>query len=155
VLLRSAIAATAVVLLAGCGGSGKQAASTAGSELPPGCSVEQVDAIVTGFLADPDLAPAPFFQLYAASESDQRAFRTRRRRAALTHLHARLALGERDRLLELRVFGQDINHVHISYQLTRYAPDFRRRGIHGRLARGVGTVDCAHGKVAAWVMKGP
>ena len=71
-LLRSAIAATAVVLLAGCGGSGKQAASTAGSQLPPGCSVDQVDAIVTGFLADPDLAPAPFFQLYAASESDGR-----------------------------------------------------------------------------------
>jgi hypothetical protein len=91
VLLRSAIAATAVVLLAGCGGSGKQAAPTTGSELPPGCSVDQVDAIVTAFLADPDLAPAPFFQLYAASESDQRAFRTRRRRAALTHLHARLA----------------------------------------------------------------
>jgi hypothetical protein len=155
VLLRGATAATAVVLLAGCGGSGKQAAPTTGSELPPGCSVDQVDAIVTAFLADPDLAPAPFFQLYAASESDQRAFRTRRRRAALTHLHARLAIGERDRLLELRDFGQDINHVHITYRLTRYAPDFRSRGIHGRLARGVGTVDCAHGRVAAWAMKGP
>ena len=143
------------MLLAGCGSSEKQTASTAGSQLPPGCSVDQVDAIVTGFLADPELAPAPFFQLYAASESDGRAFSTRRRGVALAHLHARLALGERDRLLSLRVFAQDINHVHITYQLTRYAPDFRNRGIHPRLARGIGTVDCAHGQVASWSMKGP
>ncbi len=154
-LLRSASAVTAVVLLAGCGGSGKQAASTAGSQLPPGCGVDQVDAIVTGFLTDPELAPAPFFQLYASSESDGRTFRTRQRGRALAHLQARFALGERDRLLSLRVFGQDINHVQITYQLTRYAPDFRSRGIHSRLARGVGTVDCAHGKVASWAVKGP
>jgi hypothetical protein len=48
-----------------------------------------------------------------------------------------------------------VNHVRITFRLTRFAPDFRRRGIHGRLAQGGGTIDCAHGKVAAWAQRGP
>jgi hypothetical protein len=155
VLLRSAAAAVAVVALAGCGGSAKPAATTGASQLPPGCSAEQVDAIVTSFLARPQLAPAPFFQVYAAYDSDKRAFVSRSRARTLAHLSARKALGERDRLISLRVFTGDINHVRITFQLTRYAPDFRERGIHGRLSKGAGTVDCAHGKIAAWTMKGP
>jgi hypothetical protein len=155
VLLKGAAATAALVLLSGCGGSAKPTASTTASQLPPGCTVDEVDAIVTGFLAHPDLAPPSFFELYRASESDQRSFVSRRRAAALAHLRSRLALGERDRLISLRVFKQDINHVQITYRLTRYAPDFRDRGIHGRLAQGTGTVDCAHAKVAAWSMKGP
>ena len=52
VLLRVAVAAS-IVALAACGGSGSKDAktTTAGSELPPGCSVEDVDRIVTAFLA--------------------------------------------------------------------------------------------------------
>ena len=45
--------------------------------------------------------------------------------------------------------------MRITFSITRFAPDFRRRGIHTRLAQGGGTIDCAHGLVAAWVMKGP
>ena len=153
-MLLRAIAVLAVAALAGCGGSGTHTATT-GSTLPPGCSVDEVDAIVTAFLTHPELAPAPFFQVYAAYDSDKRSFVSRRRSPTLAHLRARLAAGERDRLISLRVFKQDINHVRITYRLTRYAPDFLARGIHGRLAQGGGTVDCAHGKVAAWAMKGP
>lgn len=154
-LLKGATAAAALVLLAGCGGSAGSTASTAASQLPPGCTVDEVDAIVSGFLAHPDLAPPPFFEVYRASESDKRVFSSRRRTVALAYLRSRLALGERDRLISLRVFKQDINHVQITFRLTRYAPDFRARGIHARLAQGTGTVDCAHAKVAAWSMKGP
>jgi hypothetical protein len=154
VLLKTIAVAAGVVALAGCGGSAKQT-TTAASKLPPGCGVEEVDAIVTAFLAKPTLAPPPFFQVYAAYESDKRSFVSHRRAAALTYLRSRLALGERDRLISLRVFEQDVNHVRVTYRLTRYAPDFLGRGIHGRLAQGGGTIDCAHGKVAAWAMKGP
>ena len=45
--------------------------------------------------------------------------------------------------------------MRITFDLTRIAPDFRERGITTRIASGAGTVDCAHGKVAAWVVKGP
>jgi hypothetical protein len=45
--------------------------------------------------------------------------------------------------------------VRVTFRITRFAPDFRRRGIHGRLVSGAGTIDCAHQKVAAWVSKGP
>ena len=155
VLIGAAGAAVVLAALAGCGSSANPPASTSASRLPPGCSVEEVDAIVTGFLARPELAPTPFFQVYSASESDQRAFVTRRRARALAQLRARLAVGERDRLISLRVFEGDINHVRITFRMTRYAPDFRARGIHGRLAQGGGAVDCAHGKIAAWTMKGP
>ena len=45
--------------------------------------------------------------------------------------------------------------LRIGFQLTRYGPDYRKRGIHQRLVKGAGTLDCAHQKVAAWVSKGP
>jgi hypothetical protein len=110
---------------------------------------------VTAFLAHPTLAPPSFFEIYAAYETDGRTFVSRKRAKALAHLRARQAAGERSRLLSLRVSPQDVNHARITFSLTRFAPDFRARGIHTRLARGGGTIDCAHGLVAAWVMKGP
>jgi hypothetical protein len=159
VLLKPAALLVAVAALAGCGGSAKETAPTttaqAVSTLPPGCSVAEVDRIVTSFLARPQLAPPTFFELYAAYDSDGRAFVSKKRAVALAHLRARAAAGERSRLLSLRVNSQDINHVRITFSITRFAPDFRARGIHTRLAQGGGTIDCAHGLVAAWVMKGP
>ncbi len=157
-LLRSAALLIAVAALTGCGGSSKDAATTTtapASTLPPGCSVSDVDRIVTSFLARPQLAPPSFFELYASYDSDGRTFVSKKRAVALAHLRARAAAGERARLLSLRVSKQDINHVRITFSITRFAPDFRSRGIHTRLAQGGGTVDCAHGLVAAWVMKGP
>jgi hypothetical protein len=151
VLLRTSAAAL-LLALAGCGGSAKRTSTTG---LPPGCTVDEVDAIVTSFLAKPDLAPAGVFQVYAAYDSDGRRFVARNRAKALAHLRARRALGEVARLIQLRVAPQDVNHARITFRLTRFAPDFRRRGIHGRLAQGGGTIDCAHGKVAAWAQRGP
>ena len=52
-------------------------------------------------------------------------------------------------------FPVDINHVRIRFTLTRFAPDFAKRGIHMRIATGTGTLDCAHGLVAGWSQKGP
>lgn len=155
-LLRLA-AVTAVLALAGCGGGSNQAAttSTVQSDLPPGCSVAEVDRIVTDFLAHPSLAPAGQFQVYADYPSDRKRFVSRNRRTALAHLRQRLAAGERSRLIQLRVLAQDFNHARITFELTRFAPDFRARGIHTRLVQGAGTVDCAHQKIAAWVSKGP
>jgi hypothetical protein len=154
VLLKIA-AAAAVLVLAGCGGGTKAETTSAGPELPAGCTVPDVDRIVTAFLATPDLAPPSFFQVYASYENDGRAFVARQRAKALAHLRVRRLLGERDRLIQLRVSPQDVNHVRITFQITRFAPDFRQRGIHGRLSSGAGTIDCAHGKVAAWVQRGP
>jgi hypothetical protein len=151
VLLR-VCAAALLLTVAGCGGSTKRTSTT---ELPPGCTVDEADAIVTAFLSEPDLAPAGFFQVYAAYDGDGRRFVARNRTKALAHLRARRSLGEVDRLIQLRVAPQDVNHVRITFRLTRFAPDFRRRGIHGRLAQGGGTIDCAHGKVAAWAQRGP
>jgi hypothetical protein len=154
VLLRALATAALVLALAACGGGGmKQAAPQ--SDLPPGCSVEDVDAIVRDFLAHPTVAPPEMFEVYATQETDGRKFLARTPAKTLGHLRQRAALGERSRLIQLRVAPQDINHVRITFQLTRFAPDFRARGIHQRLVRGAGTIDCAHGKVAAWVTKGP
>jgi hypothetical protein len=158
VLLRSAALLAGVAALAGCGGSSKEKAPTTtaqASTLPPGCSVAEVDRIVKSFLARPQLAPPAFFELYAAYDSDGRSFVSKKRAVALAHLRIRAAAGERARLLSLRVDDQDINHVRITFSITRFAPDFRSRGIYTRLAQGGGTIDCAHGLVAAWVMKGP
>ena len=157
-LLRGRAFLVVALALAGCGGSGSTTTApttTQASSLPPGCSVDDVDRIVTSFLARPQLAPPSFFELYASYETDGRTFVAKKRAAALAHLRARVAAGERDRLLSLRVSPQDVNHVRITFSLTRFAPDFRARGLHTRLARGGGTIDCAHGLVAAWVMKGP
>ncbi len=152
-LLRIAVAAMLVLALAACGGSKKQAAPK--SDLPPGCTVPEVSKLVDDFLSRPTLAPAGSFEVYATYESDGRKFLARKRGVALAHLEQRFRLGERSRVIELRVGKQDFNHVRITFQLTRRAPDFLARGIHQRLARGGGTIDCAHQKVAAWVTKGP
>jgi hypothetical protein len=154
VLLRVAAAWTAALALVACGGA-KKAAAPRSDNLPPGCTVDEVDGIVTGFLAHPRLAPTAMFQVYATYESDGGKFVTRKRAAALVHLHARQAAGEKLRLLQLRVFPQDVNHVRITFEVTRYAPDFGLRKLHGRVASGAGTIDCAHQEVAAWVLKGP
>jgi hypothetical protein len=153
VLLRIGVGALVVLALVACGGSKKQAVPK--STLPPGCTVAQVDRVVRDFLTRPSLAPAGTFEVYATYESDGRKFIARTPAKALAQLRARLRLGEKSRLIELRVANQDFNHARITFQLTRYGPDFRKRGIYQRLVKGGGTIDCAHQKVAAWVTKGP
>jgi hypothetical protein len=160
VLLRFAAAAFVVLALAACGGNSKKQAAaapapTTTSDLPPGCTVAEVKKIVDDFLARPSFAPAGSFEVYATYESDGRTFIARKRAKALAQVEQRLRLGEKSRVIELRVGKQDFNHARITFQLTRYGPDFRDRGIHTRLAKGGGTIDCAHQKVAAWVTKGP
>lgn len=150
----TAVAAGSLVLVA-CGHAQRPAVATSASDLPPGCMVKEVDGIVTSFLVQPQLAPPEMFQVYATYESDGGRYVTRTRIAALAHARARRAAGERLRLVSLRVRPQDVNHVRITFELTRFAPDFRTRKLHGRVANGAGTIDCAHQKVAAWVVKGP
>jgi hypothetical protein len=152
VLLRIGSLVLIAAALAACG-AGKK--STTSSSLPPGCSTSEVQAIVESFLSHPSVAPRPVFRVYGAKESDGRTFQTHRRSTAVAYAKARIQLGEVDRLIQLRVSPGDINHVQITFTLTRTAPDFRSRGIHERLAKGAGTVDCAHGKIAAWAMQGP
>jgi hypothetical protein len=154
VLLRIAVTALVVLALAACGGGAKkQAAPT--SDLPPGCTVAEVSQIVDDFLAHPSLAPAGSFEVYATYESDGRKFIAHTPAKSLAHVRQRLRLGEQSRVIELRVGKQDFNHARITFQLTRHAPDYVGRGIHQRLVKGGGTIDCAHQKVAAWVTKGP
>jgi hypothetical protein len=155
VLLRIVAAALVVLALTACGGGSQKQAAAPKSDLPPGCTVAEVDQIVRTFLVRPSLAPAGRFEVYATYESDGRKFVAHKRAAALVHLRRRLRLGEKSRVIELRVGKQDFNHVRITFQLTRYAPDFLKRGIHTRLAKGGGTIDCAHQQVAAWVTQGP
>jgi hypothetical protein len=151
-LLRVAGCALCVLAVSACGGA-KNAAPK--STLPPGCTVPEVEQVVTDFLTHPSFAPAARFDVYATSESDGRKFVARTPAKALAHLRRRAQIGERSRLISLRVAEQDFNNAGITFQLTRYSPDFLRRGIHQRLLKGAGTVDCAHQKVAAWVTKGP
>ena len=152
-LLRPALAALCLLVLTACGGSKEKTATT--SDLPPGCTVPEIDRIVRDFLTHPTLAPAGSFDVYGSAESDGRKFLARNRAKALAHLRQRQRLGERSRVIELRAAEQDFNHARITFQLTRFGPDFAERGIHQRLVRGAGTIDCAHQKVAAWVSKGP
>jgi hypothetical protein len=151
VLLRIVGTAFVVLALAACGSAKKAPASG----LPPGCTIPEVTQIVDNFLARPSLAPAGSFEVYASYESDGRKFVAHTPAKALAHLRQRLREGEKSRVFELRVGKQDFNHVRITFQLTRYSPDFLKRGIHQRLVTGGGTIDCAHQKVAAWVTKGP
>jgi hypothetical protein len=155
VLLRIVAAALTVLALTACGGGSKKQAAAPKSDLPPGCTVADVDQIVRAFLLHPTVAPAGSFDVYATYESDGRKFVAHKPAAALAHIRQRVRLGEKSRVIELRVGKQDFNHVRITFQLTRYASDFRKRGIHTRLAKGGGTIDCAHQKVAAWVTQGP
>ena len=151
-LLKAALLALATLALAACGGSKSAQPTTQQSQLPPGCTAPEVQAIVNGFLASPSFAS---FAGYRSQESDGRVFQAHAAGAALAHLRARRSLGERARLLQLQVYPVDVNRVHIVFTITRTAPDFLRRGIHFRIATGTGTVDCAHGKVASWSQKGP
>jgi hypothetical protein len=156
VLLKVAALALVAVVISGCGGGTKSAAPTATTNnLPPGCTVDEVSSIVTGFLAHPQLAPPAMFQVYATYESDGGKYVARKRAAALAHLRARQAAGEKLRLIQLRVSPQDVNHVRVTFEVTRFAPDFAARKLHGRVANGAGTIDCAHQQVAAWILKGP
>jgi hypothetical protein len=157
VLLRTALALVVILAVAGCGGS-KQAATTTTapkSTLPPGCTVPEVEKVVNDFLAHPSVSAPGTFEIYATYESDGRKFIARTPAKAVAHLKQRQRLGEKSRLIELRVAAHDFNHARITFQLTRYAPDFLERGIHARLVKGGGTIDCVHQKVAAWVTQGP
>ena len=154
-LLRlGATAALAALLAAGCGG-GKTKEDVANSALPPGCTVAEVAQTIDQFLKHPTFAPPGFFETYGSRESDGRTFLTHSRAKALAHARARVKLGERTRVIRLRVAQEDVNHVRITFLLTRFGPDFRKRGIPGRLVRGAGRMDCAHQKVAGWVTHGP
>jgi hypothetical protein len=159
VLLRIALAIVAVLAVAGCGSSKTATPTTTTtapkSTLPPGCTVPEVEKIVKDFLAHPSLAAPGTFEVYATYESDGRKFLAHSPAKALAYLKQRQRIGEQSRLIELRVATQDFNHARITFQLTRYAPDFLKRGIHQRLVKGGGTIDCAHQKVAAWVTQGP
>ena len=157
-LLRRAIALAVVIALTGCGSSKTATSTTATtpkSTLPPGCTVAEVEQTVRDFLAHPSVAAPGTFEVYATYESDGRQFVARTPAKAVAHLAQRRRLGEQSRLIELRVATQDFNHARITFQLTRFAPDFAQRGIHQRLVKGGGTIDCAHQKVAAWVTQGP
>lgn len=154
-LLRLGATALLVALLATSCGGGKKKENAATSALPPGCTVPEVAQTIKSFLAHPTFAPPAFFETYGSRESDGRTFLTHSRGKALAHARARVKLGERSRVIRLRIAQQDVNHVRITFLLTRYGPDFRKRRIHGRLVRGAGRMDCAHQKVAAWVTQGP
>lgn len=153
-LLRAAAGAAVVLALAACGGGAKKATAPK-SQLPPGCTVAEVQQIVMSFLDHPTLAPAGEFEVYASYESDGRKTVIHNRAKALAYLRQRKAAGEVSRVIQLTVGQQDFNHARITFQLTRRAPDFVARKIHNRLVRGGGTIDCAHQEVAAWVTKGP
>jgi hypothetical protein len=152
VLLRLGAVALLALALTACG-SDKKAAPP--SQLPPGCSIAEAEQVVTRFLRSATFPPQRNFEVYATYESDKRSFVAHLVPKALAHIRARQKLGERDRLISLRVGKLDFNRARITFSLTRYAPDFAARGIHTRLAKGAGTIDCAHQKIAAWVQKGP
>ena len=152
-LLRLALL-LAVAALAACGGGSKKSADGE-SQLPPGCSIPEVEQILDDFLATGSVAPAGSFDVFGSKESDGRKVLLRRPAAVAAWFRERKALGERDRLIHLRVGKLDYNRARITFQLTRSARDFVGRKLYTRLARGAGTVDCAHQRVAAWVMQGP
>ena len=154
-LLRLAAVALLAAALTACGSSAKKDTQTTGLELPPGCSVPEAEHVVTTFLSSPSFAPQRDFDVYATYESDKHSFVAHLVPKAMAYLRARRRLGERERLISLRVGKLDFNRARITFSLTRYAPDFAARGIHTRLAKGAGTIDCAHQKIAAWVQKGP
>ena len=152
-LLRAGVL-LAVLALAACGGGSKKQAQPA-SQLPPGCSVAEVETIVNAFLATGAVAPPATFDVFGSKESDGRKVLIHKPAGVAAWFRQRKALGERDRLIQLRVGKLDYNRARITFALTRSARDFVPRKLFTRLARGAGTVDCAHQKVAAWVMQGP
>ena len=152
-LLRLGALAGLVLALAACGGSKRTAAPQ--SQLPPGCSIPEVERILDDFLATGVVAPPGRFDVFGSKESDGRKVLLRKPTQVAAWFRQRKALGERDRLIQLRVGKLDFNRARITFQLTRSARDFVGRKIFTRVAKGAGTVDCAHQKVAAWVMQGP
>ena len=152
-LLRAGLV-LAVLALAACGGGAKQAGQGA-SQLPPGCSIPEVEQILGDFLATGTVAPAGSFDVFGSKESDGRKVLIHTPAGVAAWFRQRKALGERDRLIQLRVGKLDFNRARITFQLTRSARDFVGRKLYTRIAKGAGTVDCAHQKVSAWVMQGP
>jgi hypothetical protein len=149
VLLRGLIVALVAVALAGCGSTHPAAPK---SGLPPGCSTAEADNIIADFLARPTVAPPGFFQLLSITDPDGRHFVTHSGPAAVKYLAARIKAGEDDRMISLAVAPIDFNHVAVAFRLTRYAPDYVQRHIRNRLAQGTGRLDCAHGKVASFIV---
>jgi hypothetical protein len=88
VLLRIGAVTMLALSLAACGGTKKKAASPRSDNLPAGCTVSEVDGIVTAFLAHPQLAPPALFQVYATYESNGGKYVTHSRTSALAHLRA-------------------------------------------------------------------
>jgi hypothetical protein len=148
-LLRTVLLAAAMAALAGCGSSHPAAPK---SSLPPGCSTADADNIIADFLVNPIVAPPGFFTTLSVTDPDGRHFATHSGPAAVKYLRARLKVGENDRMLSLAVAPIDFNHVAVAFRLTRYAPDYVQRHIRNRLAQGTGRLDCAHGKVASFIV---
>ncbi|MGZ4354247.1 MAG: hypothetical protein ACXVZ4_11930 [Gaiellaceae bacterium] len=141
--------AAVAAALAGCGSSHPAAPK---SSLPPGCSTAEADNIIADFLAHPSVAPPGFFKTVSITDPDGRHFVTHSGPAAVKYLAARIKAGENDRMISLAVAPIDFNHAAVAFRLTRYAPDYEQRHIRNRLAQGTGTLDCAHGKVAAFIV---
>jgi ketosteroid isomerase-like protein len=165
-MLLRALALAAVVVAAGCGGSGEQAAST-GSDLPPGCGVDETERVVRSFLAavtQGDRAALRkvvaddlrLFEVHDGRGAGAQDVVVKSKAKALAYLERRIRARETLRLVNLQVQpGGDANHVLVTYTLTRLADDFRARGIPNRVATGDGLVDCVDGTVEGWSVHGP
>jgi hypothetical protein len=165
VLLRALVLALAAVA-AGCGGSGREAASTR-SELPPGCGVAETEAVVRAFLTavtdgDRDALrrvvanDLRLFEVHDGRGAGAQDLVVDSRAEALAYLERRMRAHEALRLLNLQVQpGGDANHVLVTFTLTRLADDFRARGIPNRVATGDGVVDCVDATVEGWSVHGP
>lgn len=164
-LLRLApvLAPTVAALAAGCGG-GTTPATT--SSLPPGCDVGSIEPVVTGFLGAVSsgdaaalrrrVSAAPNYLVHDGSGRRERRVHMTTRRAVLAYYARRARLGEKSRLITLRVApGIDANHVLVEFRLTRVAHDFPRRGITTRLATATGRVNCVHGTIERLLVQGP
>jgi hypothetical protein len=164
VLLRGLpVLVAACAVAAGCGG-GDEPATT--SSLPPGCEVSAIDPIVTRFLdavtaGDPAglkrvVAPRPNYLVHDGSGRHERRVHLTSKPAVLAYFARRHRLGERMRLISMRVApGADANHVLVDLHLTRVANDFPRRGIVTRLATGAGRVDCVAETIDKLLIRGP
>ncbi len=165
-LLRSIGLLVAASVLAACGGSSKEAATTT-SGLPPGCEVEQTEAVVDDFLAAVsrgDRVAAQklladdlrLFEVHDGRGRGERHFLARTKAKAMRYVDERIRHHERLRLVNLQVQpADDNNHVLVTFTLTRLADDFRRRGIPNRVAQGDGVVDCVEGNLEGWSVQGP
>jgi ketosteroid isomerase-like protein len=165
VLLRL-VALALVGAAAGCGGSPPDAASTV-DQLPPGCDVAQTEPVVQSFLAAVNQGDRAALRKVVAD--DLRLFEVhdgrgagaqdvvlRTKAKALAYLEGRIRAHETQRLINLQVHpGGDVNHVLVTFTLTRLADDFRSRGIPNRVATGDGVVDCVDETIEGWSLQGP